>query len=117
MATCNANYCFTMIDVGAAGCQSDGGSFSESAFGQALADGTLEIPQHRSVFGTTLPFVLVADEAFPLKTYIMRPYPEKQLVGRERIFNYKLSRARNIIENTFGILVARLVVFVTNIYL
>ena len=37
----------------------------------------------------------------------MRPYPKKHLTEEQRVFNYRLSRARLTIENTFGILTTR----------
>ena len=58
------------------------------------------------------PYSFVADEAFALKPYMMRPYPRRCVIDLlERIFNYRLSRARRIIENTFGILVSRFRIF------
>lgn len=37
----------------------------------------------------------------------MRPYPRKDLSYRERIFNYRLCRARRVVENAFGILTTK----------
>ena len=47
---------------------------------------------------------MVRDDAFPLKTHHMKPYPFKKFRDSKRIFNYRLSRARRVSENAFGIL-------------
>lgn len=53
-------------------------------------------------------YVIVGDEAFPLKSYLMRSYPGREELSIEKkVFNYRLSRARRIIENTLGILAAQ----------
>ena len=104
----DANYCFVLIDVGAYGRNSDGGTFSNSLFGRALDEGSLILPAANYLPNIGLvPHVLVGDEAFPLKTYMMRPYPGRGLTHDERIFNYRLSRARRIVENAFGILAVK----------
>lgn len=108
LALVDANYMFRVIDVGGYGRNSDGGIFSESPLGKRLRAGTLGIPEDTTIQGAEdlgpMPHVFVADEAFPLQRHIMRPYPGRQLQRKERCFNYRLSRARRIVENAFGIL-------------
>lgn len=46
---------------------------------------------------------LVGDAAFPLKTYLLKPYQHSPLTYEQKIFNYRLSRARRIvIPDTFA---------------
>ena len=56
-----------------------------------------------------LPHCIVGDEAFPLRHDLMKPYPRGQcgtkLSEDQLVFNYRLSHARRISENVFGILV------------
>ena len=113
MAVCNANYEFTLIDIGDTGRNNDGGVFGNSDMGVALESKLLHIPEPEELsnIGVNFPYVLIGDEAFPLKNYLMKPYPREVLAIKERIFNYRLSRARRIIENSFGILAARCRIF------
>lgn len=52
------------------------------------------------------PCVILGDEAFPLKTKLLRPHPSQQSINddKKRHFNYRLCRARRVVENGFGIL-------------
>jgi hypothetical protein len=73
-----------------------------------MQNGSLNIPLDSCLPGTNIeaPFVVVGDEDFPLKTYLMRPYPGRQSGGNDFMtyFNNRLSRARRASENAFGIL-------------
>lgn len=106
LALVDADYRFLVVDVGSYGSNSDGGIFAE--LGKALRDGTLNVPPPSELPGAPelgkVNHVIVADEAFPLKPYHLRPYPGRRLPTEKRIFNYRLSRARRISENVFGIL-------------
>ena len=55
-----------------------------------------------------LPHVILIDDAFPLTINLMKPYPLRNLLLRYRVFSYRLSRSRRIVENGFGILANRI---------
>lgn len=102
MAVVDANYCFLYIDIGAQERHSDDGVFDHCSLKHMIEQNKLHIPEN---------FVFVGDESFPLKSYLMRPYPGRELNTHCKIFNYRMSRARRTVENAFGILVSQFRVF------
>lgn len=109
LAVADSECKFVIIDVGAEGRQSDGGTLKNSDFGSALIEGSLGIPALACLpcTSTNVPYVFIGDEAFQLRRDFMRPFPARQLDDSRRIFNYRLSRARRCVENAFGITAAR----------
>ena len=119
MAICDAQYVFTLIDIGSYGSNNDSGVFRNSVMGDAFLKNKFSLPEPEAIEGTTnvseMPYFLVGDEAFPLQPWLMRPYPGQGIPENHTIFNYRLSRARRVIENAFGILVARWRIFLRSI--
>lgn len=113
MCLADAKRKIIMVDVGSMGRFSDGGIFNDSSFGRRLREKRLNIPQPEPLYegGEPVPFVFIGDEAFPLMENFMRPYPRDQLDPQKRIFNYRLSRARRIVEATFGVLARKWYVY------
>jgi len=91
----DANLKFVTVDVGAYGKQNDGGVFRNSALYQSLETRSLQLPEDTvlPLNELTLPHIFVDDEAYPLTTYIMKPYSRRALDRCKAIFNYRLSRA------------------------
>lgn len=108
-AVADANKKFITIEVGGKGKQSDGGTFHYSNFNKLMENGVLHIPLPDIIPGTatSLPYVFIADEAYPLKTNIMRPFPSRNLDAKSEYFNKRLSRARKCVECAFGICTAK----------
>ena len=80
------------VDIGDAGRQSDCGVFAASNIGRALDEGLLNIPPPRRLYGNTKlsPFVLVGDEAFPLKEYLIKPYARASIKEKKEVANYRI---------------------------
>lgn len=106
LAICDSNYKFIFIDVGSYGKASDSQIFKDSDFFKKLQDNSLNIPSSTPITenGLPLPYVFVGDEAFGISHFIQRPYSGNYLNKQQKIFNYRLSRARRYIECTFGIM-------------
>ncbi len=117
MALVYSNYRFLYVDVGYNWRISDGGVFDGYALQDALEKRTSNIPAPAPLpeSDQLAPYCIVADEAFPLKDYLMKPYPNSRLSVEQYIFNYRLSRAQRVVENAFGTLANRFRVLLTTI--
>ena len=101
----DADYKFTYVDVGCNGRVIDGGVYRNAILFSALENNSLNIPKEREVDDfTRLPYVIVGDDTFRMKPFLMKPYPKRNLSMEQRIFAYRLRRARRVVENGFGIL-------------
>jgi hypothetical protein len=128
LALVDAGYRFIFVDVGRNGRAGDAGIYRECRLSEGLENGTIGFPAPRPLPGhqVPMPHYIVGDDAFPLKTYLMKPYPFRQVVDfrddeavaerrKKRIFDYRVSRARRVSENAFGILASRFRIFQTSI--
>lgn len=106
LALVDSNYKFIYVDVGANGATSDAGIFMNTPLRAALEDNRVGLPPREPLPGgdRPIPYFIVGDDAFALKEYLQKPFPHRGLSRHERIYNYRLSRARRVVENAFGIL-------------
>lgn len=81
LALVDANYNFTAVDVGAYGKTEMMVYWHILVLGKSLENGSLNIPNDETLPNTynSTPYVILGNKALPLKTYLMRPYPGKQL--------------------------------------
>ncbi|XP_036000776.1 uncharacterized protein LOC105922503 [Fundulus heteroclitus] len=119
MAVVDANYKFVYASTETQGRVSYAGVFAQSDLRDAMDTGTLNFPPDDSLPGAddVIPYMFIGDDTCPLRPDLMKPYPSRNLNNNQRIFNYRLSRARRVVENAFGILVNRFRVFRTTICL
>ena len=123
MALVDANYKFTYTNIGDYGSNADGSVFKNCEFGKAFLSDDLDVPDPQPLPNYNdsgpVPFCFEGDEAFPLWEDLMRPFPRKErgMPDDELIFNYRLSRARRIVKNAFGILAQRFRVFARRLQL
>ena len=119
LAVVDAEYKFIYVDIGCNGRVSDIGVFKNCTLYHEIENNTLNIPEPAILpkSQSKIPYVIVADDAFSLSSYLMKPYSMRNMTREQRVFNYRLSRARRTVENAFGILANRFRVFMTPIAL
>lgn len=91
MALVDANLNFIFVDVGKNGRPNDSGVWSETKLCKKLDKNRDFLPPPCLLPNSSkaAPFVIVGDEGFGLKPYLMRPYPFTELQHEKRIFNYR----------------------------
>jgi hypothetical protein len=110
MALVDADYNFIWVHCGSDGSASDAQIFNHSPLRDAILDDSINFPPPEPLANTQgqpVPYFILADDAFALKEWLQKPYGGRSLTREQRIFNYRLSRARRVVENAFGILASR----------
>ena len=101
-------YRFLVMQVGLLESVHDARVFRNTGLYEKGSNGTLfpQWPKHMN--GINVPILLLGDPAYPLLTWLMKPFPRvQQNIDRERAFNYRHSRARMIVEDAFDRLTGR----------
>lgn len=119
MALADAHYRFLYVDIGAEGGAGDAGTWWRCSLHNAIENGRIRFPAAETIPNddNPIPYHIVADDAFALKTWLMKPFSHLTQIHHERVYSYRLSRARRVVENAFGILQMRWRVFSTTMLL
>ena len=102
------NYLFTDICIGWPGSVHDARVLANSCIYKKASQKQILCGKEINVHGTRVPTFLVGDSAYPLSTWLMKPFPHSShLTASQKSYDYHLSRARIVVENAFGKLKAR----------
>ncbi|XP_045127387.1 uncharacterized protein LOC123513957 [Portunus trituberculatus] len=105
------------MDISAEGGAGDAGTWAWCSLHRAIRDEQIGFPEPTPLpnGNREIPFHLIGDDAFALKTWLMKLYAHLSQIHNERVFSYRLSHARRVVENAFGILHQRWRIFSTTL--
>ena len=99
---------FMDINIGWPGKVHDARVFSNSSLFKKANSGTLLSNRPQLIGGVQVPLIILGDPAYPLLPWLMKPYLDNSsTTSKERLFNYRQSRSRMVVENAFGRLKGR----------
>jgi len=107
MAIVDANKRFTWASSGYPGNSHDAIIFQSTSLFSKISNGNFLPAYCKKDGGVDIYPVLLGDSAFPFLPWLMKPYSYAILTKEQRYFNYRLSRARMVVEGAFGQLKGR----------
>ena len=107
MAMVDAKKRFIWASAGFPGNSHDAIIFQSTKIFKQLSENNLIPEVSKNQEGTKIYPMILGDSAFPFSTWLMKPYSNAVLTSQQRYFNYRLSRARMVVECAFGQLKGR----------
>ena len=103
-AVVDGRYMLRDIVVGWPGSVHDARVFAESSlYTRGCSNQLFDHGVNEAILGRQIHPVILGDSAYPILKWLMKPHLENVNTPRiQRRFNYRLSRARITVENTFG---------------
>ena len=106
MGMVDAKMQFIWASVGCPGSNHDSIIFRSTDLYSKLMENAILPAFTKLIEGVKVPFMILADSAFPHLPWIQKPYTNAVL-SEKRYFNYRLSRARMVVECAYGMLKSR----------
>ena len=106
MGMVDSHYRFVWGSCGYPGNSHDAVIFRSTDLWSSIQDGFIPLIG-KTVGDVTVPPLIVGDSAFPLRTWLMKPFTNAVLTPQQHYFNYRLSRARMVTEGAYGQLKGR----------
>ena len=108
MALVDADYKFLWMDVGFDGSNNDASIYNGSELKEVHENpnNPFHLPEDKLLPGddVPVPYFITGNNVFGINKTLMNPFSIRNIDCHERIFNCRLSRARRLVENAFGIL-------------
>lgn len=107
MAMVDSRQRFMWASSGFPGNSHDAIIFQSTKLYAAITEDDIVAQVAKTQDGTDIYPMIIGDSAFPFQTWLMKPYSNAVLTQEQRYFNYRLSRARMVVEGAFGQLKGR----------
>ena len=98
---------FIWASVGCPGRNHDSIIFRSTSLYSKLMENGIASTFTKLIERVKVPFMIIADSAFPHLSWIQKPYTNAVLSEKQCYFNYRLSRARMVVECAYGMLKSR----------